>query len=96
MMMAIARDRGLHRFEWMHTRADGTNFLAEVTLSRVELADRQVIYCVWRDITERKSIEEKLLRQNSVLTAILDNFPGAISLFDADLRLVAHNAQFRL
>jgi diguanylate cyclase (GGDEF)-like protein/PAS domain S-box-containing protein len=94
-MMALALERGLHRFEWIHTRADGTDFVAEVTLSMVALADRQVIYCVWRDITERKSIEEKLLRQNGVLTAILDNFPGAISLFDADLRLVAHNVQFR-
>lgn len=56
---------------------------------------QEAIYCVWRDITERKAIEEKLLRQNAVLNAILDNFPGAISLFDAELRLVAHNAQFR-
>lgn len=94
-MMAIARDRGLHRFEWTHTRADGTNFVAEVTLSLVAREDRQVIYCVWRDITERKTIEEKLRQQNSMLSAIIENFPGAISLFDANLRLVAHNAQFR-
>jgi diguanylate cyclase (GGDEF)-like protein/PAS domain S-box-containing protein len=95
LMMATAREKGLHRFEWIHTRADGTDFVAEVTLSIVTLAGRQVIYCVWRDITERKAIEDKLLRQNAVLNAILDNFPGAISLFDAELRLVAHNAQFR-
>ena len=94
-MMAIARDRGLHRFEWTHTRADGTNFVAEVTLSLVAREERQVIYCVWRDITERKTIEEKLRQQNSMLSAIIENFPGAISLFDANLRLVAHNAQFR-
>jgi diguanylate cyclase (GGDEF)-like protein/PAS domain S-box-containing protein len=94
-MMAIARDKGLHRFEWIHTKADGTNFLAEVTLSTVEMAGRQVIYCVWRDITERKSIEEKLLRQNNTLSAIIENFPGGISLFGADLRLVACNDKFK-
>ena len=94
-MMALAREKGLHRFEWIHTRADGTDFIAEVTLSRVDLADREIIYCVWRDITERKAIEDALLRQNGLLKAILDNFPGAISLFDAELRLVAHNPQFR-
>ena len=94
-MMAIARDRGLHRFEWTHTRADGSDFVAEVTLSLVAREERQVIYCVWRDITERKTIEEKLRQQNSMLSAIIENFPGAISLFDANLRLVAHNAQFR-
>jgi len=94
-MMAKAMERGLHRFEWVHTRADGTDFVAEVTLSTVELADRKVIYCVWRDITERKSIEEKLRDQNSTLSTIIENFPGGISLFDADLRLAAHNRKFQ-
>lgn len=94
-MIAIARDTGLHRFEWIHTKADGTNFVAEVTLSSVDLENRQVIYCVWRDITERKRIEEKLLRQNNTLSAIIEYFPGAISVVDADLRVVAHNSQFK-
>ena len=94
-MMAIAKDKGLHRFEWMHTRADGLNFMAEVTLSTVEMEDRLVIYCIWRDITERKSLDERLLKQNTMLSAIIENFPGGISLFDADLRLAAHNDKFR-
>ncbi len=94
-MMAIARERGLHRFEWTHCTADGTNFIAEVTLSIIVVGDRQLIYCIWHDITQRKGIEEKLVRQNDVLSAIIENFPGAISLFDADLRLAAHNKQFR-
>ena len=94
-MMAIAREKGLHRFEWVHTRADGTDFLAEVTLSTVKLEDRSVIYCVWRDITERRLIEEKLLRQNDMLSAIIENFPGGVSVFDADLRLAAHNDKFK-
>jgi diguanylate cyclase (GGDEF)-like protein/PAS domain S-box-containing protein len=94
-MMAIAADKGLHRFEWIHIKADGTNFVAEVTLSIVELESRPVIYCVWRDITERKRIEEKLQQQNHILSAVIDNFPGGISLFDAELRLAAHNDQFK-
>jgi diguanylate cyclase (GGDEF)-like protein/PAS domain S-box-containing protein len=59
-MMAIARDKGLHRFEWIHTKADGTNFVAEVTLSIIDPANRQIINCVWRDITDRKTTENKL------------------------------------
>jgi diguanylate cyclase (GGDEF)-like protein/PAS domain S-box-containing protein len=61
-MMAIARDKGLHRFEWIHTKADGTNFVAEVTLSIIDPADRKIIYCVWRDISERKKAEEDIFR----------------------------------
>lgn len=94
-MMALAKTRGLHRFEWIHTKADGTNFIAEVTLSAIELQSRPLIYCVWRDITERKRIEEELLRQNGMLCAIIENFPGAISVVDADLRIVTYNQQFR-
>jgi diguanylate cyclase (GGDEF)-like protein/PAS domain S-box-containing protein len=50
----------------------------------------------YSDITEQKQTEEKLLRQNGVLSTIIDNFPGAITLFDADLHLVAHNDQFKV
>ena len=59
-MMTIAKDKGLHRFEWIHTRANGTDFVAEVTLAAIQLLDRQIIYCVWRDITERKKMEEQV------------------------------------
>ena len=95
LMMALAKERGLHRFEWTHTRADGCNFLAEVRLSTVQLGERQVIYCVWGDITERKGVEDALRRQNNTLSAIIENFPGGISLFDAQLRLAACNEKFK-
>jgi len=94
-MMALAKTQGLHRFEWIHSRADGSHFVAEVTLSAIELDSRPVIYCVWRDITERKRLEARLLRQNDMLRAIIENFPGAISVVDADLRMVTYNQQFQ-
>jgi diguanylate cyclase (GGDEF)-like protein/PAS domain S-box-containing protein len=57
-IFALVQTNGLHRFEWTHTKADGTDFVAEVTLSTIQLSNRQVIYCIWRDITERKVAEE--------------------------------------
>ena len=59
-MMHLATTRGLHRFEWTHTRADGSELLAEVTLSSLKLDNRQIIYCVWHDITERRQMEEQI------------------------------------
>ncbi|MBE0625181.1 MAG: diguanylate cyclase [Burkholderiales bacterium] len=59
-MMALAREKGLHRFEWTYTKANGMNFVAEVTLSTIEIRERQVLYCVWRDITERRRWENAL------------------------------------
>jgi len=43
---------------------------------------------------EKSLAAEKLLRQNNMLTAIIENFPGGISVVDADLRVVAHNPLF--
>jgi len=77
-MMAIAKDKGLHRFEWVHTKADGTDFVAEVTLSAIQLSGRQVIYCVWRDITERKQMEEALRESELRLSLAVESFGGGV------------------
>ena len=58
MMQRALRD-GLARFEWEHYRADGRSLPVEVTLARLELQDHAVLYCVWRDITDRKQAEEE-------------------------------------
>ena len=101
-MMEIAKNTGLHRFEWTHTRADGTDLLAEVTLSNIELADKKIIYCVWRDITDRKLAEERLrqseaqqvhlaneLRQR---TEELENTVNALSNTRTELETILRNA----
>jgi PAS domain S-box-containing protein len=47
------------------------------------------------DITESKRADEALRRNVTMLHAILDNLPCGLSVFDGNLRLQAHNAQFR-
>ncbi|MFC1715713.1 PAS domain S-box protein [Candidatus Poribacteria bacterium] len=49
-------------FEWIHCRLDRTPFNAEVTVNRVELGSNTYLLAVVRDITERKQMEEELLR----------------------------------
>lgn len=48
----------------------------------------------YADITESERIEEQLTRQRDVMKTIIDNFPGAVTLFDADLRMAACNDEF--
>ena len=48
-----------------------------------------------QDITERRTLEDSMRRANQVLRSVLDNLPCALSVFDADLRLLAHNQEFR-
>jgi len=59
-MIAVAFERGSHRFEWEHVRADGEVFPVEVLLTSVQEPGRRVLHVVWRDITERKRLEAEL------------------------------------
>ena len=81
-MMESARRNGINRFEWTHTRANGENFPAEVTLSSIILQGRPVIYCVWRDITERKQAEEALLQSDITFRKLFEESADAILLID--------------
>lgn len=57
-MDQIARERGSHRFEWVHQKANGTLFPVEVTLTPVTLNNRPCLLVVWHDLTERKAAEQ--------------------------------------
>ncbi len=93
-MMALAKDKGLHRFEWIHTRADATNFVAEVTLSAIELGGRQIIYCVWRDITERKRSEDALRQSEAHKRTLLNTLPDLVWLKDTQGIYLSCNFRF--
>ncbi len=48
----------------------------------------------YSDITAQERSEQELTRQRDVLKTIVDNFPGGISLCDADLKFTTYNEQF--
>ncbi|MEE9543287.1 MAG: EAL domain-containing protein [Thermodesulfobacteriota bacterium] len=58
--IAAAFKDGKSHCEWVHKRLDGTEFPADVTLTRTDLDGRMVIQATVRDITERKKAEEKI------------------------------------
>ena len=60
-MMARAHADGVHRFEWIHRTRAGRDLPVEVTLARIEFDGQAQLYCVWRDISERKAQERALL-----------------------------------
>ncbi|MBN1665778.1 MAG: GAF domain-containing protein [Anaerolineales bacterium] len=59
-MIQIALEKGSHRFEWIHRRVDGSDFPVEVLLTPIQLADRQLVYTVWRDISTQKVLEQEI------------------------------------
>jgi len=81
-MMSLAQEKGMHRFEWVHTRYDRSDFYVEVTLSRIVLDGREAIYCVWRDISEQKRSEIKLAEGDARLRAIYEGAQDGILMAD--------------
>ncbi len=49
-------------FEWLHARADGTPFMAEVSLTRIDVDGDVLLLAMVRDISARKRLEEQLLQ----------------------------------
>jgi PAS domain S-box-containing protein len=66
-MIGIAFSQGSHRFEWLHRRADGEIFPAEVLLTRIVHQGKPILYTVWRDITDRKMAEAEIRKLNEEL-----------------------------
>jgi diguanylate cyclase (GGDEF)-like protein/PAS domain S-box-containing protein len=94
LMLQVAIKTGVHRFEWLHKRADGSIFPAEITLCTMTLAEKPALYAVVRDITARKEAEHSLSIQQDLLQNIVENAPSLIYIYDTEGRLQLCNRLF--
>jgi PAS domain S-box-containing protein len=74
-IMSRAFKEGFMRFEWMHRKKNGEDFPVEVMLTAIPLAGKQILFTVWRDITERKSIELELQRSRDRMQVLVEGTP---------------------
>ncbi len=89
--IATALREGSHRFEWIHRRADGTEFPAEVSLSRVHIEGRNVLQAVVRDVTERRQAEQLLQANEEKFRTISEAALDAVIMMDSQGRAVHWN-----
>jgi len=96
--IALAISRGPQRFEWLHSRLDGTTFDADVRLNALRLDGETLLQAVVRDITERKRVEEALRTSETQLSLILNNVSDIIFAIavgpDDDFRFTSVNRRF--
>ena len=71
--IATAYKEGKNQFEWMHRKMDGTDFPAEVWLTRMELDGKDVLQATVRDITRRKQVEKSLKESEERFRTIFDS-----------------------
>lgn len=73
-MMTIAIENGTNRFEWDHLKSNGDVIPVEVLLTAIsDEPDNEIIHVVWRDITERKIVEEKLRESKNYLEQLTNS-----------------------
>jgi len=59
-MIALAYQKGHHRFEWTHQKSNGDLLPVEVSLTCVPYQGKEALFCVWHDLSERKRNESQL------------------------------------
>ena len=69
--MAYASSHGNNNFEWMCRRRDGSEFLAEITLTPIYHSNRKQIHVVCRDITAQKQAMQELAEYQAHLEEIV-------------------------
>ena len=81
-IMALVLQQGSHRFEWVHQRANGELFWAEVLLTAINSDGRQLIHVTWRDISDRKTAEAGLHEQAQLLRSTYEGVDHSIVIID--------------
>jgi nitrogen fixation negative regulator NifL len=70
-MLQTVDEAGDH-FETCHRRKDGTLYDVEISTNGAVVAGQKLVFCVCRDITERKQSEERLRLLSSVTQQVSD------------------------
>ena len=67
--MAKAIAQGSCRFDWIYQKCNGEEFPAEVTLTLIQLGNRQVLQAAIYDLASRKAIETQLMQAKEAAEA---------------------------
>ncbi|GFM38443.1 PAS domain S-box protein [Desulfovibrio psychrotolerans] len=57
-----------HTFEWQHRRLDGSVFMAEVSITAMQLLEDTYVVAFLRDISERKQMQELMVQNEKMIS----------------------------
>jgi PAS domain S-box-containing protein/putative nucleotidyltransferase with HDIG domain len=81
-------------FESVHVRKDGSEMPVEIHARIIDLEERRLVLSVARDITQRKRVEETLLKEKTLSDTIINSLPGVFYFFDGAGLFLRWNSNF--
>lgn len=83
-MIKTAFHKGFHRFVWMHRKANGEDFPVEVSLTPVVMHGKNILHCLWRDLSDVQRIQQEKERISTEVCDLYDNAPCGYHSVDKD------------
>ena len=87
-----ALGEGNRRFDWVHTRRDGSTVLVEVSLTRIPLAGQQALYALLHDKSDYQRVEQAARENAEKIEAIATSAQDAIIMMDSVGRIAFWSA----
>jgi PAS domain S-box-containing protein len=83
--------KGYAMFETLAKKKDGSIFPMEANAVKLLLGSEEVVFVIFRDITERKEIEEKIKSSEALYRALFDNTGTGMMLLEEDFTITLVN-----
>ena len=94
--IAILKEHGeVLGFETLARRKDGSNFIAQISSSVIEIDGEAYNLSITRDITERQALQEELEKNKNLLRQVLDTLPIPVYCKDQEERYSLTNRTFQ-
>jgi len=85
-MIKQAYEKGTSQYEWIHAKANGENFPAEISLTAIPFQDKQIIHAVIRDLTIKKLNEQELEKYREGLEQLVEERTEELTLSEKNFK----------
>jgi two-component system sensor histidine kinase EvgS len=89
----LAKESGKTTFDWVFLDRNGDNKWIEITILKMNYFGSEIYFMIWKNINQRKQIEEDLKSLNENLEAIVDKKSKELSERDHMLFIQSKQAQ---
>lgn len=87
-MIALALEKGSHRFEWVHLKKDGSEINVEIVLTPIRSGNKTLIFVTWRSIEDRLFAQREVLHLNAHLESLVETRTRALKEAMTNLEIV--------